>query len=141
MLKAKEFAIISRVCDVVDGLLLLQKFQEPDFWNHAGLPAAATAERNSLTSAITRLNEALDAVADLTLSESVHQLIRGNLVRAGATLDSIACGDTPPAEIEVVSTPRSGTALTYRLVTIAPEGAVAGWGSTCLLYTSPSPRD
>ncbi len=121
---------LSNDLDVVDGRLLLQKFQEPDFWNHAGLPAAGTTQRDSLISAITRLNEAVDAVADLTLSESVHQLIRGNLLRAGATLDSIARGDTPPAEIEVVSTPRSGTALTYRLATIAPEGAVAEWGST-----------
>ncbi len=63
--------------DVVDGLLLLQKFQEPDFWNHAGLPAAGTAERNSLTSAITRLNEALDAVADLTLSENSRKPCAG----------------------------------------------------------------
>ncbi len=116
--------------DVVDGLVLLQKFQDPNFWSNSGLPATGTAQRASLTSAITRLNDALDAVADLTLSESVHQLIRGNLLRAGATLDTIARGDAPPAEIEVVNTPRSGTALGYRLMTIAPAAAATAWGST-----------
>ena len=59
-------------------------------------PAYPRQLRNSLTNAITRLDDALDAVADLTLAESVDQLIRGNLLRAGATLDSIARGDTPP---------------------------------------------
>ena len=116
--------------DVVDGLALLQKFQDPNFWNQAGLPAAGSAQRTALTSAITKLSDALDSVADLSLAESVHQLSRGNLLRAGATLDSIARGDTPPVDTEVVTTPRSGNALTYRLMTVAPSGAPAGWGST-----------
>lgn len=117
--------------DVVDGLALLQRFHtDPNFWNAPGLPAANTAERTSLTSAITRLDDALDSVADLTLAESVHQLTRGNLLRAGAVLDSIARGDTPPAEIEVITTPRSGTALHYRLVTIAGGGGTPGWTAT-----------
>ena len=117
--------------DVVDGLDLLNKFHAgANFWNAPGLPAAGTAERNSLTNAITRLDDALDAVADLTLAESVDQLIRGNLLRAGATLDSIARGDTPPTEIEVVDTPRSGTGLAYRLLTIASGTSAAGWSST-----------
>ena len=76
--------------DVVDGLVLLQKLQDPSFWNNPGLPAAGTTQRTSLMTAIARLNDALDSVADLTLAESVHQLARGNLLRAGAALDSIA---------------------------------------------------
>jgi hypothetical protein len=116
--------------DVVDGLVLLQKMQDPNFWNQSGLPAAGTTQRTSLTAAITRLSDAVDAVADLTLAESVHQLTRGNLVRAGATLDSIARGDTPPAEVELVNTPRAGTALGYRLMTITTSGTAAGWAVT-----------
>ena len=120
----------TNVLDVVDGVVLLQKFDQTDFWSNPGLPAAATTERTSLTTAIAQLLNAVDAIADLTLAESIHQLTRGNLVRSGATLDSIARGDTPPADIEVVSTPRSGTALAYRLMTIAPSAAAAGWSST-----------
>jgi len=117
--------------DVVDGLVLLQKFHnDPNFWKAPGLPAAGTAQQATLTTAITRLDDALDAVADVTLAESVHQLVRGNLLRAGATLDSIARGDTPPAEIEVVDTPRSGTPLTYRLMAIASGTSAGGWTST-----------
>jgi hypothetical protein len=124
--------------DVVDGLVLLQKFHnDPNFWNAPGLPAANTTQRTSLTNAITRLDDALDAAADLSLSESVHQLIRGNLVRAGATLDSIARGDTPPAEIQVVETPRSGTALGYRLMTMAAETTATGWSSTARASAEP----
>ena len=117
--------------DVVDGLVLLQKFHtDANFWNAAGLPAAGTTERTSLTGAIGRLDDALDSVADLTLTESVHQLIRGNLLRSGATLDGIARGDAPPAEIEVSDTPRSGTALGYRLMTIASGASATSWTST-----------
>ena len=117
--------------DVIDGIVLLQKFQDPRFWNQPGLPASGTAQRAALTNAINRLSNAVDAVADLTLAESVHQLIRGNTVRAGATLDSIARGDTPPPEIDVITTPRAGTALSYRLMAIAPTANTAvGWATT-----------
>lgn len=123
--------------DVVDGVVLLQKFQDPSFWNHPGLPTAGTPQRASLTNAIDLLNDAVDAVADLTLAESVHQLIRGNVVRAGATLDSIARGDTPPPEIDVISTPRAGTALCYRLMAISPTASVAGWSTTHRAQAAP----
>ena len=117
--------------DVVDGLSLLQKFQAgASFWTAPGLPASGTADQQGLAGAISRLEDAVDAVADLTLAESVHQLVRGNLTRAGATLDSIARGDTPPAEIELIETPRSGTAQTYRLVANAAGTAPAGWNAT-----------
>jgi hypothetical protein len=116
--------------DVVDGVVLLQKFQDPSFWNHPGLPATDTLQRASLTAAINRLNDTVDSAADLTLAESVHQLIRGNVVRAGATLDSIARGDAPPPNIDVINTPRSGTALGYRLMAIAPSANAAGWSAT-----------
>ena len=124
--------------DVVDGLGLLDKFHnDPNFWNHAGLPAPGTADRDSLTTAINRLDDAINAVADLALSESVHQLIRGNLLRAGATLDSIARGDTPPADIEIVDTPRSGTALGYRLLTVASGTSAPGWSVTSRAQAEP----
>jgi hypothetical protein len=124
--------------DVVDGVVLLQQFHDdPNFWSAPGLPAAGSTDQASLTGAITRLDDAVDAVADLTLAESVHQLIRGNLVRAGATLDSIARGDTPPAEIEVIDTPRSGTALGYRLMTVASSTSAPGWSFTARAQAEP----
>lgn len=116
--------------DVTDGLTLLRKLHtDPNFWSAPGLPPDQDT-RNKLATVVGRLDDALDAVADLTLSESVHQLLRGNMVRAGATLDAIARGDAPPPELDVVRTPRAGTALTHRLFAIAAGNQAPGWFKT-----------
>jgi hypothetical protein len=62
------------------------------------------------------LEDAVDAVGDALLAESVYQVVRGNPLRAASTVESIAGGDTPPPELEVVRTPRTGVALTHRVV-------------------------
>jgi hypothetical protein len=117
--------------DVVDGLALVRAFQSnAAFWNGAGLPASGTPERTGATAALETIASALDAAADLALAESVHQLTRGNTLRAGATLDAIARGDAPPSDIDFVTTPRSGVASTYRVLSLALESTAAGWAST-----------
>src|SRR5262249_51440358 len=117
--------------NVVDGLALLRKVRaDPDFLGKQGLPPRGDAVRDAVENAVGRLDDALDSVADLTLAESVHQLVRGNTIRAGATLDAIARGDAPPPELDVVQTPRAGTALTHRLLAIAASKAAAGWTNT-----------
>jgi len=80
----------------------------------------ATVECIELASALQAVADALDAVADLVLAERVHQLLRGNTVCAGATLDAIARSDAPPPEIDVIQTPRSGTAFTSALYKTCP---------------------
>jgi hypothetical protein len=62
------------------------------------------------------LADAIDAVSDAVVAESVYQAVRGNTARAASTLDAVARGEAPPPELEVVRTPRSGVALTHRLV-------------------------
>jgi hypothetical protein len=121
--------------DVVDGLVLLNKFHtDPNFWSQSGLPQPGLPPagdlRDKLTAAIGLLDTALDAVADLALSESVHQLLRGNPVRAGATLDAIARGDAPAPDLDVVETPRAGTSLTHKLLTVAASTDAPGWATT-----------
>jgi hypothetical protein len=116
--------------NAVDGLNLLRTiFINNTLATGFGLPADSDT-RNRLTSALQTLTDALDSVADLTMAESVHQLLRGNTVRAGATLDAIARGDAPPPEIDVIQTPRSGTAFTHRLFSIAGGSAAPGWANT-----------
>jgi hypothetical protein len=116
--------------EVVDGLSLLRQFKtDPNFWSHTGLPPAG-ADRNGLTSALSVLDRALDSVADLSLSESVHQLTKGNTIRAGAVLDAIASGDTLPPDLDIVQTPRSGTGFTHRLLSICATNDAPGWTST-----------
>ena len=48
-----------------------------------------------------------DAVADLVVSEGVHQAVLGNYDRSAGMLDAFAKGTTPP-EPEVIRTPRLG---------------------------------
>ena len=116
--------------NVVDGLAILRTiFVNNTLASGRGLPTD-DATRNKLTAALQTLADALDSVADLTLAESAHQLLRGNTVRAGATLDAIARGDAPPPEIDVIQTPRSGDAYTHRLLTIAGGLAAPGWAIT-----------
>jgi hypothetical protein len=57
------------------------------------------------------------------VAESVYQLVQGNPLRSGATLDAIAAGEMPPPELEVIRTPRSGIALTHRLLALFPAAA------------------
>lgn len=116
--------------NVVDGLALLRTiFVNGVLATGFGLPNDNDT-RNKLTVALQTLNNALDSVADVTLAESVHQLLRGNTVRAGATLDAIARGDVPPPELDVLQTPRSGTAFAHRLFTVCGGAPAAGWAAT-----------
>jgi hypothetical protein len=84
-----------------------------------------------MQSEVKRLGEALDAVADLVLAESVHHVAQGNHVRAGATLEAITRGETPPPEIEFVRTPRTGINHTHRIsVIFGPSPTTFPWGIT-----------
>jgi hypothetical protein len=130
--------ITSSADEVVDGLALLRQFQNnPNFWSNTGLPPAGN-DRTGLTSALNVLNQALDAVADLSLSESVHQLTKGNTIRSGSVLDAIASGDGLPPDLDIVQTPRSGTSFTHRILSIASGSAGTGWGSTPRAQAEPS---
>lgn len=105
---------------VLDGLALVQKYREK------------TVPQNLLQACETQLKgleDAIDAVADLVLAESVHHVAQGNHVRAGATLEAIARGETPPPEIDFVRTPRTGMNHTHRIgVVFGPPSTEAPWG-------------
>ena len=80
--------------------------------------AELTNARSVLAAELDALADSVDAVSDALMAESVHQVVCGNPVRAALTVESIAGGETPPPELEVARTPRSGIALTHRLVTL-----------------------
>src|SRR5207244_9215667 len=50
-----------------------------------------------------------------------------NAQRAGATVDALSRGDAQAPDVEVVRTPRSGTAVTHRLLVLADAPAGTGW--------------
>ncbi|EHR72232.1 hypothetical protein BurJ1DRAFT_3424 [Burkholderiales bacterium JOSHI_001] len=64
------------------------------------------------------LNDAIDALSDAAVAECAFQAVRGNVVKTGTTLQALANGEAPPPELEVVRTPRTGTAATHRVVAL-----------------------
>ncbi|MDQ3257631.1 MAG: hypothetical protein M3R15_27720, partial [Acidobacteriota bacterium] len=107
--------------NVVDGLKLHQLWKQKGVGIFVGRPLPQPSMGAIFQTAIAELNalhEALDAVSDAVVAESVYQVVRGNTTRAASTLDAVARGEAPPPELEVTRTPRSGVALTHRLVTL-----------------------
>lgn len=88
-------------------------------------------EAEAVQAAIAELEATRDAVADLVLAESVHQVVSGNPARAAAALDLLGAGEAAPPEIEVVRTPRSGTPLQHRIGVVIAETPppVPGWNA------------
>lgn len=120
--------------NVVDGLALHQRWLENQqevrhlLADHINAPPEAV---NAIAMEISILGEAIDAVSDALIAESVHQVVRGNPLRATSTVESISGGEAPPPELDVVRMPRTGIGLTYRLVTLfsGEPQLPAGWAS------------
>ncbi len=89
-----------------------------------GFPNPGSTDFNALIEQLTNLDDLVDAVGDTVVSESVYQLVQGNPLRSGATLDAIATGELPPPELDVIHTPRSGIGLTHRLCVLLPAASV-----------------
>ncbi|HWT25781.1 MAG TPA: hypothetical protein VN213_19915, partial [Solirubrobacteraceae bacterium] len=110
--------------EVVDGLAVWEAWRaDPGVAERllrASLPAGVAQPSHATTSALAEvmreLDGAVEAVADLVVAEGVHQLAAGNPVKAGATFDAVAAATPPPADLEVLRTPRTGTTITHRLV-------------------------
>ncbi|MFE9654687.1 hypothetical protein [Micromonospora sp. NPDC006431] len=77
------------------------------------LPATARA---AVTEVLTELADAVDAVADTLLAESVHQLALGDMNRAAAAVDAASGAATNPPELHVTRTPVTGTTITHRVL-------------------------
>jgi hypothetical protein len=103
--------------NVVDGLALRTAWDNGQLaagqnWG-TGLPGAG-ADQNSIIGLLHTIDDYADALADLSISEAVFQIIRGNFGQAGTLMDAISKGARPPNP-EVVNTPRGGLDLTHRV--------------------------
>ena len=112
--------------NVVDGLALRTAWDSGKLplggnWG-AGLPAPGT-DQNSVITILKTLDDAADALGDLSISEAVFQIIRGNFGRGGGLMDAISRGSRPP-DPDVVDTPSGGIDLTHR-VALLFAGAMA----------------
>jgi hypothetical protein len=120
--------------NVVNGLALLDATAGQSYpYGLAGLPGAATPAGVAIAAEVDGLRDALDAVSDLLLAESVHQAVQGNVTRTHAALQALTAPDVPP-EPDIIRTPRSGRALTFRVALVLDAGAKTGWS------TASSPR-
>ncbi len=97
-------------------------------------------EFKAIQDALEDLEDAVDAVSDALMAESVYQIVRGNPIRAASTVESIAGGETPPPELDVVRTPRTGIALTHRVVALfgGNPSAAARMGAFAAIPLAPT---
>jgi len=132
--KAGETAEAVAARNVVDGLALAEKWEEPEesedktkFFkliseNLSDKDKEALKQRIENT-----VMDSQDGMADLLLTESMYQLVQGNFERAGAALDA-AAGKARPPEIESIQTPISGTGLGHRVCILFNGSINSGQG-------------
>jgi hypothetical protein len=103
--------------NVLDGMAFLEHIEKTGNRSYPfglTLPPASGTQATAIDQEVLKLIEVNDAVADLALAESVHQVVLGNYERAAATLDTYSKGNFPPTP-DVIQTPRSGIQLTHRV--------------------------
>jgi hypothetical protein len=86
--------------------------------------------RAAVEAVIAEAADIVDALADLLLAESVHQVVRGDTASASAALAAVDDGATPP-DPDIAHTPRTGVGLSHRLVALfdPAAGPAPGWSS------------
>ena len=126
--------LMARWNDPAEGAaVLLAKLATPpdnDYLDTAHWTGPTAAETAAITAAVAAAAEDQDAVADLMLAESVHQLAQGSMARAAAVMDAAGKGEAPPpTEPEVILTRGPGAVVTHRLIAVT-EGAGGRWPAT-----------
>lgn len=142
--------------NVVDGLALRTawdagKLAAGSNWG-TGLPAPG-ADQAAVITILETLDDYMDALGDLSISEAVFQVMRGN-VGNSALMDAISRGQRPPRP-DIVDTPRGGIDLTHRVAILLagtpatsaawagiashPRAAAEPWLDACLSQLLPDP--
>jgi hypothetical protein len=83
---------------------LLRRWQKgksatPELWTTDTIPFPNNAENKALHDTLASLEDAVDAVSDALMAESVYHVVRGNPLRAASTVEAIAGGEIPPPEL------------------------------------------
>ena len=119
--------------NVVDGLVLHQKWRDEQNTVRTRLQnaGASSTDMTALSRELDALAESIDAVSDALTAETAYQMVRGNTSRLASTLNAIATGDAPAPELEVARTPRTGIALTHRLLQLfsGEPPVTTGWAA------------
>ncbi|MGJ7510127.1 hypothetical protein [Variovorax sp. GT1P44] len=117
--------------NVVDGLVLHSRWRADGRPINALLQQAGAGddEMKKMVQELNALGDAIDGLGDALTAEAAYQMARGNTSRIASTLAAIAHGDAPAPELEVARMPRSGVALTHRLLLLwsGKAPAATGW--------------
>lgn len=125
--------------NVINGLALIEQINKSKVKTYPfGIPIgegaghlmqATLGQAGVINKEVERILNIRDAVADLAIAESVHQVVQGNYDRAAGSLDAFSKGHYPQFP-EVVSSPSSGTVLTHRFAIHLPGGISPATGTT-----------
>jgi hypothetical protein len=133
--------------NVVDGLSLLDHIRRtkketypfgftigdgPDM-----LRDATPGEEDAINAEVRRIMNIRDAVADLAMAESVHQVVQGNYDRAAGALDAYSKGQYPQMP-DVIRSAGSGLSLTHRFGIHLPTGVAPAATDTPRARTEPA---
>jgi hypothetical protein len=110
--------------NVVHGVKILDlwKSKDPRFVQLRTL--ANLADFVKIDALFTKMADQLDALADVIMADNVHQVAEGNFDRAAMTLSAVIAGQSIP-DPEVLRTPRTGTGLSHRVVTLLDPAQLA----------------
>lgn len=133
--------------NVVNGLALLDHIRKTGnkeypfgFPTGTGVGKLASANQNikdAINAEVERLMNIRDAVADLGISEGVHQVVQGNYDRGSAALDTYSKGAYPQLP-EVAKSHTSGIGLTHRFGVHLQSGIVPGAGDNPRVKMEPA---
>lgn len=119
--------------NVVDGMVLNEMWKDDKQTVITRLrnAGAVDADLTQMGRELDALAESIDAVSDALTAETAYQMVRGNTSRLASTLSAISTGDAPAPELEVARTPRSGIALTHRVLQLfsGKPTASTGWAA------------
>ena len=126
--------------NVVDGLALVEHIKSTGIEAYPfgkTLAAATPAQQAVINTEVERIINIEDAVADLAIAESVHQVVQYNYDRAAGTLDAFSKGAYPQTP-DIIKTPRSGVNLLHR-VALQLEAAIdPALGTTAKAQAAPA---
>ncbi|WP_440766368.1 hypothetical protein [Natronorubrum sp. DTA7] len=117
--------------DVLDGYELLREFQADELeLEGLSIPdqddGPDEGEIDAFDALLAELDDDLDAVSDLLVAETAHQIARGDPEKGGASLEGLERAEGVP-DPDVVEVPRSETGVTHRhLLLFDPEMADEG---------------
>jgi hypothetical protein len=128
---------------VVDGLLLLDRHppgdlrlrrlldQPPDnvYLDPGDWDPLTDDEWRAVTAVLSAAEDAVDAVADVMLAESVLQYAGGNPTRAAAAMDAMNGAAAPAAELDILDTQDAAERLTHRVLAVVGAGAGTAWNA------------